>query len=113
MAIAPERITQLTGTDFDLVVYPVAFNIRKNPATNLQEMSVDWVQFLRIDGVNQDRDFGKRGRTQRDLAAVGAATPATGETDPNTGASLSNISIQGALNVILAGWEQAYVADNP
>lgn len=113
MAIAPERVTQLTGTDFDLVVYPVAFNIRDNPATNQKEMSVDWVEYLRIDNSVWDRDFGRRGVTRRNFSDVGTATPAGGQTDPNTGADLSNISIRGALDVILAGWEAAYVADNP
>ena len=112
MPIAEERKELLSGTVFELVVHPLEVRISRDPETNTGSISYQWQQHLAIDGNVRRKEYAKTGSVSRNLDQVGSVYPAyAGETDPHSGADLTQISMDGVVKILLSAFDKAYVQD--
>jgi hypothetical protein len=114
MATSPERIVDLTGTDFKLVAQPTMFQFTRDIETNEADVRIQWQQALTVDGVANRIDIGTSGVVHRGWNVAKDIQPAyPGATDPITGADLTQISFRGILSLLNDAFDRLYVIDNP
>jgi hypothetical protein len=111
--ISPERIQTLSGTTFELVVQPIKMELRRDPENNANnELVFTWSENLRVDGASRRKDYARVGTNQRYVNSVGSIYPAyAGATDPHSGADLTQISIDGIVQLLLDAFDKMYVQD--
>jgi len=110
--ISTERKVTVTGTVIELVAHPTTLQINWNPETQEGDIRFEFLEFLVIDGVAMNKDFGRHGVVRRkfnDIKAVKLGY--AGLTDPNTSQTLDNISFEGWMHLALDGFDKAYVQD--
>lgn len=114
MTISAERIVDISGgTSYKLVEQPISFTFDYNPELNTASVRVDFIQMLDVDGVSRNVNMGNKGTTRRQWSAISSFYPCTnGETDPVSGADLTNISLRGVMLLLLEMFDKMRVQDN-
>lgn len=110
--VSPERKTTVTGTTIELVAHPVGIQMYWNPETQQGDIRFEFLEYLSIDGVAVNKDFGRHGVVSRKFSQIKTVKPGyAGLVDPNTGQALDNISFEGVMHLLLDGFDKGYVQD--
>lgn len=112
--VSEGRKTTVTGTTIELVVHPVNIQLKWNAELQEGDIRYEFLEYLSVDGVSMNKDYGRHGVVRRRFSEIKTAKPAyTGLTDPNTSQPLDNISFEGVMHLLLDGFDKGFIQDNP
>ena len=97
----------MTGANFKAEIHPCAMHIEWDPTMEEGTILYEFAEFLNIDGNLEGSVINKKSFLQK-KRWLGINEKTISITDPVTGADLSNVSVAGAMKILVELFDQLH-----